>query len=131
MHSPSQCVEFHLSVLAVRVGEGDGVGEVISVENVIVVKSSVQVGVYCEGVCVCGGGGGGGRREGHHNYILSSRENPTLRITLPSGYILVDKLSMIGQRQRVYPVIIYLFFSLIPYTPPEGYRLPLAPATRL
>ena len=55
MHSPSQCVEFHLSVMDVRVGEGDGVGEVISVESVIVVKSSIQVGVHCEGVeQVCG-----------------------------------------------------------------------------
>ena len=44
MHSPPQCVEFHLSVLAFRVGEGDGVGEVIRVERVVVVKSSVQVG---------------------------------------------------------------------------------------
>ena len=62
MHSPSQCVEFHLSVMDVRVGEGDGVGEVISVESVIVVKSSIQVGIHCEGVeqvcvCVCGEGG--------------------------------------------------------------------------
>ena len=75
MHSPSQCVEFHLSVLAVRVGEGDGVGEVISVESIIVVKCSVQVGVYCKGVCVWGGrkGGEGGRREGHRNCIFSSR----------------------------------------------------------
>ena len=65
MHSPPQCVEFHLSVLAFRVGEGDGVGEVIRVERVVVVKSSVQVGVYCEGVCVCvGGGGEGGGRGG-------------------------------------------------------------------
>ena len=65
MHSPSQCVEFHLSVMDVRVGGGDGVGEVISVESVIVMKSSIQVGVHCEGVeqvCVCVWGGGGGGR---------------------------------------------------------------------
>ena len=77
MHSPSQCVEFHLSVMDVRVGGGDGVGEVISVESVIVMKSSIQVGVHCEGVeqvCVCVCVGRGGRREGHRNWIFSSRQ---------------------------------------------------------
>ena len=76
MHSPPQCVEFHLSVLAFRVGEGDGVGEVIRVERVVVVKSSIQVGVYCEGVCVGRGREGREGREGVYSHPGESGRTP-------------------------------------------------------
>ena len=52
--SPSQCIEFDLPVMDVRMWDSDSVSEMIDMECVIVVEGSVQVGMHYK--CVSVGG---------------------------------------------------------------------------
>lgn len=52
--SPSQCIEFDLPAMDVRMWDSDSVSEMIDVECIIVVEGSVQVGIHYKCVSVWG-----------------------------------------------------------------------------